>query len=170
MTGTRFLGKATLKRQTYLAILVLNEETSAFQAYRLLQYHGISPENLAIVGEGFSSPELVGLLTPMQIVLRKARLAGIYSGTLGAILGICFYLIWPIEIDGAWVIPTATIMGGFSGAVFGGLFGFLGEGNTAGIYRHHLRQGRYLLMIEGSEKIVRWGQEILNRYCVPKTF
>ncbi len=169
MTATRrFLGKAKLKRQTYLAVLVLPDEASAFQAYRLLQYHGISPEHLAIVGEGYSSPDRVGILEPMQIARRKARSLAIFTGTLAAIATTAICIIWPLGINWALLVPTVAIIGGFCGAVLGGLLGFFGEGSMAGIYRHHLRQGRYLLMIEGPEKLVRWGQEILNRYCVSK--
>ena len=74
MTIARFFRGTTLKRRsTHLAIVVLPDEASAFQAYRLLHYHGISPENLAIVGEGYSSPERVGLMSPLRIACQKAR-------------------------------------------------------------------------------------------------
>jgi hypothetical protein len=42
--------------------------------------------------------------------------------------------------------------------------GFFGEGNTSSIYRHHLQQGRYLLMIEGPEHMVRRSKEVLSQY------
>lgn len=175
MTASRFLRKASLKRPTYLAIVALPDEASAFQAYRLLQYHGISPEHLAIVGEGYSSPDRVGLLEPMHIALRKARSFAKMSGTLGAAIGLVLFVALKVGFQMSLsfsliaVIPSAAIVGGFCGAVLGALFGFLGEGSTAGIYHHHLRQGHYLLMMEGPEKLVRLGQEVLKQYCVPRT-
>ncbi len=173
MTAERFLGKTSPKRHNYLAIIALPDEASAFQAYRLLQYHGISPEHLAIVGQGYSSPEGVGLLEPMQIALRNACRLAMLAGTLGSAMGVVFLMVLnvgfkvPLTLS-LLLIPAGGIVGGFCGAVVGALFGFLGEGSTAGIYRHHLRQGHYLLMMEGPEKIVRLGQQVLKQYCLPK--
>jgi hypothetical protein len=154
--------------------MVLPDATCAFQAYRLLQHYGMSPEHLAIVGQGYSSPDRVGLLEPMQIARRKARDLAIAAGTLGSAIGLSLFLA-SIEALSTSVnfkllifIPVAGIIGGFLGAVLGALFGFFGEGSTAGIYHHHLKQGRYLLMMEGPEKLVRWGQEVLNQYSAPK--
>lgn len=171
MTATRFLRKASPQRHTYLAIVALPDEASAFQAYRLLQHHGISPEHLAIVGEGYSSPERVGLLKPLQIALQKARRLAIVIGPCGIIIGaiglLCLNLglNWPFTPTLLLLIPAAGIIGGFFGAVLGGLIGFLGEGSAAGIYRHHLCQGHYLLMMEGPEKLVKLAQDILQQYC-----
>lgn len=171
MTAEHFLGTASPKRHHYLAIIALPDEASAFQAYRLLQYHGISPEHLAIVGQGYSSPEGVGLLQPVQIALRNARRLALLAGALGLAMGVVSFAVLnlafkvPVTLSLLLLIPAAGTVGGFCGAVVGALFGFLGEGSTAGIYRHHLRQGHYLLMMEGPEKIVRLGQHVLKQYC-----
>lgn len=155
--------------------MALPDEASAFSAYRLLQSHSISPEHLAIVGEGYSSPERVGLLEPMQIALSKARSLAMLTGIVGAATGVVLFLVlnlgfkMPLSPSLMLVIPAVSILSGFCGATVGGLIGFFGEGSTAGIYHHHLRQGHYLLMMEGSEKLVRLGQEVLKQYCLPKT-
>lgn len=174
MTPSRFLRQNALKRQTYLAIVPLPHESAAFQAYRVLQYHGISPEHLAIVGQGYSSPQRVGLLQPMQIALQKGRRFARVTGTLGSVAGFAVLLVLylglsaPLSVSLFAIAPAAGIMGGFLGAAIGALIGFLGEGSTAGVYHHHLRQGGYLLMMEGSEKLVRRGEEILKQYSAPK--
>ncbi|MBW4527355.1 MAG: hypothetical protein KME18_19580 [Phormidium tanganyikae FI6-MK23] len=171
MSVTRFLRKnGLMRRQTFLAVMVFPDEASVFQAYRLLHYHGISPEHLAIVGSGYSNPESVGLLKPMKLAVRKARFLSVTLGTLGAIAGLLLvvaaHLGWLTlgELRTPLLIPALSIVGGFLGAVIGALFGLFGEGTTASIYRHHLDRGQYLLMIEGSERLVRWGQEILSHY------
>jgi hypothetical protein len=142
-----------------------------FQAYRLLHYHGISPENLAIVGQGYSSPDRVGLMQPMQIATRKAtRLGG-----AGLLIGVCVSVVLALFYDLptqeltllASMVGVGAIVGSAIGALVGVVSGLLGEGTTVSIYRHHLRQGRYLLMMEGSEKLVRWGQEVLSYYSAP---
>lgn len=174
MIVRRFLRQATLTRRSHLAIFVLPDEASAFQAYRLLQYHGISPEHLAIVGAGYSSPDRVGLLEPMQIAGRQARISSVLAGTLGTAISLALCLIswlWlhtPVNSTLFLAVPATAIASGFFGAVVGALIGFLGEGNTSSIYRHHLNRGHYLLMMEGPEKLVRWGQEVLAQYSAPK--
>jgi hypothetical protein len=151
-------------------VVVLPSEAIAFQAYRLLHYHGISPENLAIVGNGYSSPDRVGLAGPLQIAMRKASLFFCKAVVLGCALGLGVLLLGDSSLDrvlfGSAVIGT---MSGLCGAVVGALFGLWGEGSRANVYRHHLRQGRYLLMMEGPETLVRWGQEVLSHYYVPST-
>lgn len=174
MTVKRFLRQATLTRRSHLTVFILSDEAAAFQAYRLLQSHGISPEHLAIVGEGYSSPERVGLLKPMQIATRKAQVLAIFAGTVGTAIGfvgalfVHLGLALPISLNLLLVSVASGVMSGFCGAVAGALLGFLGEGSTSGIYRHYLKQGRYLLMMEGSEKLVRRGQEILSQYSTSK--
>lgn len=175
MTLTRFLRRRARRlRHNHLAIVVLPNEATAFQTYRLLQYHGISPEHLAIVGEGYSNPDRVGLLEPMQIAAHKAMSMSLLSGSLGSVAGAVGILALhfgfgePFNLGLVMIVPAIAIVGGFLGAVVGALFGLLGEGSTAGIYRHHLRRGHYLLMIEGPETLVRWGQEVLSHYSATK--
>jgi hypothetical protein len=171
----RFLRKPTPKRNSCLAIVALPDEASAFGAYRLLQYHGISPEHLAIVGHGYSSPENVGLVEPMQIAMRCAKRIGAIASMVGTAIGFVLFLIcylaltMPLDTTLILLIPASTIMGGFLGAVLGALLAFFGEGSTAGVYRHHLRKGHYLLMIEGTEQLVRSAQTVLNQYSTPQT-
>lgn len=179
MSVTRFLRKTGLvRRQTYLAVMVFSDEASAFQAYRLLHYHGISPEHLAIVGDGYSNPENVGLLKPMQLATQKARALSIFAGALGSLLGLGLVVsaqFHPFgvsipEAQSILLVPALGIVSGFFGAVVGALFGLFGEGTTASIYRHHLDRGQYLLMIEGPERLVRWGQEVLSHYSTSSLY
>ncbi|MBD2019441.1 hypothetical protein H6F43_04480 [Leptolyngbya sp. FACHB-36] len=171
MTTSQFGRKPPLRRRSpHLAIVVLPDESTAFQAYRLLQYHGISPEHLAIVGEGYSSPERVGLMRPRQIAVRTARRLALRSTILGTVLCAAAALIWQQAGIHAGLVLLAGVVSGVIGAIVGALIGYLGEGNAASIYRHHLLQGRYLLMVEGPETLVRWGQEVLHHYSVPSPY
>lgn len=170
MAIARFLRRGNSRnRNAHLAIVVLPDEATAFQAYRLLQYHGISPEHLAIVGVGYTSPDRVGLIKPVAIALRMARRLGLNSAVLGSLLCVAVLLLWQIEVNLVLIVVATGLLSGICGAIVGAIVGFLGEGSTVSIYRHHLRQGRYLLMMEGAESIVRWGQEILHHYSAPST-
>ncbi|WP_071516448.1 hypothetical protein [Geitlerinema sp. PCC 9228] len=174
MSVTRFWRSRTFKRAKHLSVFILIDEVSAFQAYRLLQTHGISPEHLAIVGRGYCTPEQVGLREPLQIAWRKARWFAVAGGTLGSFLGFSLWvsvqwqILLPRGFEPALAIPAIGILGGFCGAVVGALIGFLGEGSQANVYRYHVRQGRYLLMVEGPQSLVQSAREILQVYAVGK--
>lgn len=171
MTIARFFRGSRFKRRlAHLAIVVLPDEASAFQAYRLLHYHGISPEHLAIVGEGYSSAERVGLRTPLQITVGKARRLGLSAMLSGAALSLVVSLIVNPGWNTALIVLVTGLLSGFCAAFVGALVGFLGEGSTASIYRHHLNQGRYLLLIEGSERLVQRGQEVLGHYSMTSPY
>lgn len=168
MSISRLFKKSALgRRATHLAIVVFPDEGSVFQAYRLLHYHGISPENLAIVGQGYSSPDRVGLVNPLRIVVRKAVIYAIVSSVVGTILSAIVIVVWKLQQDLAFILPISAIVSLLSGGLVGAILGMFGEGTTASVFRHHLRQGRYLLMMEGSENLVRWGQEVLSYYSAP---
>jgi hypothetical protein len=178
VTHTPFRRKQyPVRRQTHLAVIELPDEMSAFQAYRLLHYHGISPENLAIVGEGYSSPERIGLLRPRQIAVRRACRWSVAAGILGALGGFMLFLSTAMTVPAQWsdlnhwaIVPICSVASGICGGLIGGLFGLFGEGTAASIYRHRLSRGQYLLMIEGSEKLVRWGQEVLSQYSTTRLY
>ncbi len=164
-------------RHTRLAVIVLPDEMSAFQAYRLLNYHGISPEHVAIVGTGYSSPDRIGLLRPVQIAFRKAVFWGVLSGALGLVAGVALEILGHTRISQLidlnprlLLIPILGVICFAIGAVAGWFVGLLGEGTAASLFRHHLNRGHYLLMIEGSEQLVRWGQEVLGRYSISKIY
>ena len=172
MAHTHLLRRNSLiRRETYVAVVELPDEISAFQAYRLLHYHGVSPEHLALVGAGYSSPDRIGLLRRRQIALRKATTLGLIGAGLGLVVASLMLLsaqVEPgkplIELTEVWVIPVFSMVSAICGIVVGIFSGLMGEGTAATIYGHRLRRGRYLLMIEGSEKLVRWSQEVLNQY------
>ncbi len=165
------LRKSRRSRRNHLAIVVFPTADAAFNAYRLLQQHGISPEHIAIVGKGFNRPERVGLLEPMQHAIQAANYAAFTGGSIGFAVGLAFVIVMqaglgtPITTGLLLTIPTASICLGFVAAVGGGLIGFLGEGSAASVYRYHLRQGHYLVMLEGTEKLVNRGQDILGEFC-----
>ena len=164
-------------RHTHLAVIVVPDEMSAFQAYRLLNYHGISPEHVAIVGTGYSRPDLIGLLRPVQIAFRKAVFWGLLSGALGLVAGAALEILTHTRVNQFIALNPRLLLIPFFGAICltigglaGGLVGLFGEGTAASIFRHHLNRGHYLLMIEGNEQLVRWGQEVLGHYSISRLY
>ena len=144
-------------------------------AYRLLHYHGISPENLALVGSGYSRPEWVGLSESGQLGRKRARLCAFVGSLLAS--AVCFALVGLFHTDFevslllplAILLPACALGGALAGAGLGWLTSRFSEMGRLSIYRHHLRQGHYLLMIEGTERTVRLSQEVLGQYASPKS-
>jgi hypothetical protein len=154
-------------------IAVLPDEVSAFEAYRLLQNHGISPENLALVGRGFSSPESVGLLEPRRMAWRYAKQGIFLFTSVGAAVGVVLQLLLNLKFPSlnwyqtllALSVATGAI-GCLIGGTLGSMYGLFYKSSTSIACRNCLRQGQYLLLLEGSELLTRRGREILNMYTV----
>ncbi|MBD2175637.1 hypothetical protein H6F42_01725 [Pseudanabaena sp. FACHB-1998] len=154
-------------------IAVLPDESSAFEAYRLLQCHGISPENLALVGKGYSSPDSVGLFNPTRTTWRYAKRAMLWSGALSSSLGIILHLLLKLQLPNLdWyqtlfvITSTLALIGMLLGAALGTLYGWFFKSSLSISCRNCLDRGQYLLMLEGSESLTRKGREILNSYTV----
>ena len=163
----------TRSKHSRLMIAVLPDESSAFEAYRLLQCHGISPENLALVGKGYSSPDSVGLFNPTRTTWRYAKRAMFWSGTISSSLGIILHLLLKLQLPNLdWyqtlfvITSTLGIIGIIFGAAIGTLYGWFFKSSLSISCRNCLERGQYLLMLEGSESLTRKGREILNSYTV----
>ncbi|WP_347272280.1 hypothetical protein [Pseudanabaena sp. FACHB-1998] len=163
----------TRSKHSRLMIAVLPDESSAFEAYRLLQCHGISPENLALVGKGYSSPDSVGLFNPTRTTWRYAKRAMLWSGALSSSLGIILHLLLKLQLPNLdWyqtlfvITSTLALIGMLLGAALGTLYGWFFKSSLSISCRNCLDRGQYLLMLEGSESLTRKGREILNSYTV----
>lgn len=108
-------------------------------------------------------------MRPMQIAAHTARRLAVNAAVFGVVICIVISFFWGVDVNLVLVLLVTGVLSGLCGAVVGLLIGLLGEeGSAAGVYRHHLSRGRYLLMIEsGKEATVRWGQEVLNHYSTP---
>jgi len=154
-------------------IAVLPDESSAFEAYRLLQCHGISPENLALVGKGYSSPDSVGLFNHTHTTWRYAKRGMFWVGTFSILMGMFLHLIFNLQLPNLdWhqtllmIASTSGIIGIAIGGVIGTLYGWFFKSSLSISCRNCLDRGQYLLMLEGSETLTRRGREILDSYTV----
>jgi hypothetical protein len=164
---------STRTRNSRLMIVALPNETAAFEAYRFLQNHGISPEHLALVGKGYSSPDSVGLIDPRRMAWRYAKYGMGLLATSAAFVGIGIQFAINLQIpDLNWlqtllVIAIASgLIGGVLGICVGSIYGLFFKSSTSIACRNCLRQGQYLLMLEGPEPLMRKGREILSNYSV----
>ncbi len=160
-------------KHSRLMIAVLPDESSAFEAYRLLQCYGISPENLALVGKGYNNPDSVGLFSPIQTTWRYAKQGMFWIGLSSTVMGLILYLIFRLQLPNLdWyqtillITATSGIIGIIIGAIIGTLYGWFVKSSLSISCRSCLDRGEYLLMLEGSETLTRRGREILDSYRV----
>ncbi|WP_322095857.1 hypothetical protein [Pseudanabaena mucicola] len=163
----------TRSKHSRLMIAVLPDESSAFEAYRLLQCHGISPEHLALVGKGYSSPDSVGLFNPAHTTWNYAKLGMLWLGMVSTIVGVTLYFIFKINLPNLdWyqalftIASTSGLIGIFTGGTIGTLYGWFFKSSLSISCRGCLERGQYLLLLEGSESLTRKGREILDNYTV----
>jgi len=157
----------TRPKRSRLMIAVLPDEMSAFEAYRLLQLHGISPENLALVGEGYTAPESVGLIEPSQVVWRYGRYGLYFLSLVGLAIALVVAVSMGLEYQWLFLVGFGGLgLGGVVGLLVGMIYGVLFKSATAIACHNCLKQGQYLLLLEGSESLTRKGKEILSSYAI----
>lgn len=166
----------TQTKNPRLMIAVLPDQDAAFAAYQFLWHQGIPPQNLALVGKGYSSPEHVGLIEPRQIVkscaFRGAALVGVLSATCGAIayqvdywrpffsrLIISAHLAYLQEL--VLIVLLSLLFGCAIGAVLGFFYGVFFQSSVSIACRKCLQRGQYLLLLEGSELLVAKASALL---------
>ena len=164
---------STRPKRTKIMIAILPDEASAFEAYQLLWRSGISPEHLALVGNGYTSPDRVGLLQPTYFIQRYARYGAYLGAGLGAVLGWAIAQIGPVGPLTGWRAQLfALLLGvlalGLLGGLLGATYGVLFKVGTSIACLNSLRQGQYLLLLEGSESLTRRAREILSGYTIPE--
>jgi hypothetical protein len=173
---------STRPKNSHLIIAFLPDETSAFQAYmHLLRSHGIPPQNLALVGEGYSSLESVGLIEPTRMAWRYAKYVSLALGLIGMAIGAIIFVWYSEHLQFLGLTqlvqdaPNLTLViiaiafgmiGGGIGVMLGTMYGLFFKSNTSIICRKRLRRGQYILLIEGPEDITRRSREILGKYTI----
>jgi len=158
--------QSTNPRERHLIIGVFADEPAVIAGLRSLQRSGLSLENIAIVGRGYRSPDAVGFADPLKVARTRALRTAIGTGTIGAVFGLVFNLITKIQIVPGNLLLTwliAALLGGLSGVmgglIAGGSFGLIFESGESISYRNRVEKGKFLLLVEGSEQIVRTAEE-----------
>ena len=97
-------------------------------------------------------------------------MGSLFSSALGFALVGLFHTDFRYSLLESLVLamPLFAVGGALLGTALGWIASRFSEMGRLSIYHHHLRQGHYLLMIEGSEKTVRLSQEVLGQYATPK--
>ena len=152
-------------------IAVYPNRIEAEAAYTALEKSGLPIEQISILGKGYKSADEYGLINPNQEAKNNAQLLTIWLIPFGFIAGYAFNVLTNIDI-----IPNAGIINHIIGGLLGAASGYLGAfvvgggvGLTFGsgdalIYRNRLKAGKYLIIFQGSEELVKGATTILRSF------
>ncbi|WP_066384229.1 MULTISPECIES: hypothetical protein [unclassified Anabaena] len=153
-------------------VAVLPERTTAEAAYSALEQQGLSESQVNILGQGYKSADEFGLINPEKPARRQVNRLLYWLIPFGFIAGYAFNWLTSIEI-----FPQATafgnqliagLLGAISGAlgawVVGRLVGLTVGSGDALSYRNRLNAGKYLIIVQGNEGLIREATRVLRQF------
>ncbi|MEB3293028.1 MAG: hypothetical protein VKJ24_07695 [Synechococcales bacterium] len=150
-------------------VAVFADRAQAEAALTQLETAEKSSDPFAILGSGYQSIDEFGLPDPSQDTRTRARLMASWLVPFGFLGGMGFNLSTHLNTF-PWAGPIGNVLlGGVLGAIGGGMGGvFMGGG--VGIldadstpYRTRLAAGKYLVVVQGGEFLIRRSLSILRQ-------
>lgn len=153
-------------------IAVLQNRIEAEEAYSALERENLPMDKVSILGRGYKSADEFGLIDPNIEAKKQVKLLAYWLIPFGFAAGFAFNLLTGIEViewAGAW---GNHIIGGVFGAIAGAMGSFFaggGTGLTAGSddalpYRNRLNEGKYLIVVKGSDTLTQQATRILRQF------
>lgn len=150
-------------------VAVLPDRIEAESAYLALEREGIKS---TILGRGYKTADEFGLIDPTEEAKKQVRLMAVWLVPFGFFAGFTFSFITGLETF-AWAGEIGNhIIGGLLGAISGGLgsvvsgggVGLIIGGGDALPYRNRLDAGKYLIVVQDSEKVTRQATRVLRQF------
>ena len=153
-------------------IAVLPDRIQAEAAYTSLEKAGIPLSKISLLGRGYKSADDFGFINPQKPAKAQAQRLMKFSIPLGLISGATFELYTGIRLFPWAGTVINVVLGGLLGASFGAFGGLLSGGavgltvgsGDALIYRNRLNDGKYVLVVKGTEQLTRQATPILRQY------
>jgi hypothetical protein len=151
-------------------VTVLSDRVQAETAYVALEKEGIPTPQITILGKGYKSADEFGLIDPNESAIKQVKLMATWLIPFGFVAGFSFSLITGLETF-AWAGEVGNhligallgaISGGLGSLVAGGGVGLIVGGGDALPYRNRLNAGKYLVVVTGSETLMRKATRILR--------
>lgn len=153
-------------------IAILQNRIEAEEAYLALEKEGLPMDKVTILGRGYKSADEFGLIDPNTEAKKQAKRLAYWTIPFGFVAGYAFNLQTGLNIlEGAGSLGN-HIIGGIFGAIAGAMGSFF-VGGGAGLifssgdalpYRNRLQEGKYLIVVEGSESLTRRATPILRQF------
>lgn len=153
-------------------IAVLPDRIQAEAAYLALEKDEIPISQVTILGRGYKSADEFGLIDPYAPARQQVKLMASWLIPFGFVAGYTFSLITGLNTF-AWAGEIGNhLIGGILGAISGGLGSILAGGGVGLIigggdavpYRNRLNAGKYLVVVQGSETLVRKATRTLKQF------
>ncbi|MFW6358166.1 MAG: hypothetical protein ACOC0N_02975 [Chroococcales cyanobacterium] len=153
-------------------IAVVDNRIQAEEAYFALEKDGIPKDQITVMGKGFTTADEFGFLDPNQQARKRAIQMAIWLLPFGFAAGYAFNVLTGIELfDWAGSLGNHIIGGifgaiaGAMGSVFvGGGIGLSTESGDALPYRNRLNEGKYLVVVKGSDAVKNQATAILRQF------
>lgn len=152
-------------------IAVLSDRIQAEAAYVALEKDEVPTSQVSILGKGYKSADEFGLVDPNESARKQVKLMATWLIPFGFVAGYTFNLITGLDTF-AWAGELGNhAIGGVLGAISGGLGSLLAGGGVGLIvgggdavpYRNRLNAGKYLVVVQGSETLIRKANRILRK-------
>ncbi|NWF58794.1 MAG: hypothetical protein HXY43_05650 [Fischerella sp.] len=150
-------------------VAVLADRIQAESAYLALEQESIKG---TILGKGYKTADEFGLIDPKEVAIKQARFMAFWLIPFGFFAGATFSLItglntfaWAGEVGNHIVGGLLGAASGALGSVFvGGGVGLISGSGDALPYRNRLSEGKYLIVVQGSESVTREATRILRQF------
>ncbi len=153
-------------------VAVLSDRLKAEEAYAALEAADFPMRTVEILGRGFKSADEYGLIDPANQAWKQFRLMMVWLVPFGFIAGFSFNAITGLDTF-PWAGTVGNqVLGGLLGAgsgamgaffVGGGAGAAFGSGDALS-YRNRLNEGKFLLVVQGSDAEIRIATPIIRRF------
>jgi hypothetical protein len=153
-------------------IAVLADRIQAEAAYSALEKEDLPINQINILGKGYKSAEDVNLIDPGKQARKQATVMAFWLVPFGFLAGVAFNLSTQYQLVPSAGVFGNQIIGGLLGAIAGGmgsLFVGGGLGLTTGSsdalpYSKLFKQGKYLVVVNGTPNITNKATRILREF------
>ncbi len=153
-------------------ISVWGDRIRVEEVYCALEASGIPTSALTILGKGYKTADEFGMDNPMTQAKKQAFLMATWLVPFGFLSGAGFSLVTDLHTF-AWAGPIGNhLVGGLLGAIAGAMGStFVGGGvglsnakEDALPYRNRLDEGKYLLVVKGSDSVLEKANQTVRRF------
>ncbi|MBE9116157.1 hypothetical protein IQ249_09645 [Lusitaniella coriacea LEGE 07157] len=153
-------------------IAVLPDRMKAEEAYTALEKEGLPAEQVTIVGRGYKSADEFGFIDPNKQARKQAKFMSFWLVPFGFVAGYGFNVQTGIDVFPQLGALGSHIFGGVLGAIaaaMGSVFVGGGVALSSGSgdalpYRNRLQEGKYLVVVRGSESLKNRATGILRKF------
>jgi hypothetical protein len=153
-------------------VAVLSDRIQAEEVYSALEAADLTMDKIAILGRGYKSADEYGLIDPNDEAKRQIKRLTLWTVPFGFVAGFSFNAITGLDTFPWAGVLGNQIIGGLLGAGAGAMGGFfIGGGVGIGLgggdalsYRNRLNDGKYLVVVKGSDGLISQASRIIRPF------